>query len=151
MQGAQHHRHDGAYAAHAGQLLVNFAVSAHGGGAFVNAHAGAVQQRHHRRAGLEGHVQELEDLGGLGLAHGAAVNGEILRKEVHRTLLNGGISGYHTRAFLVLAHQRKQLHKAAGVHELFHALARGQLACFALFLEALFVSAEDGVTNFQHL
>ena len=74
-----------------------------------------------------------------------------LREEVHRTLLNGGISGDDAHAFLVLAHQRKQLHKAAGIRELFHTLARGQLACFALFLEALFVAAEDGVTNFQHL
>ena len=149
--GAQHHRYDGAYAAHAGQLLINLAIRAHGGGAFVDAHAGAVQQRHHGRAGLEGHVQELEDFGSLGLAHRAAVNREILREEVHRTLLNGGISGDDARAFLVLAHQRKQLHKAAGIRELFHTLARGQLACFALFLEALFVAAEDGVTNFQHL
>ena len=61
------------------------------------------------------------------------------------------VPGDDARAFLVLAHQREQLHKAAGVRELFHTLARGQLARLALFLEALFVAAEDGVTKFQHL
>ena len=85
------------------------------------------------------------------LAHGAAAHSEVLREDINRALIDGGITGDYASTFLVLANQRKQLHKAACIGQLFHTLASGQLASVTLFLEALFAAIQNGLAQIQHL
>ena len=149
--GAQHQRHHGADAAHTGHLLINFRIRAQRLSTLVDAHTGAVHHRQHRSAGLLRQIQQLDDLRRLQLAHRAAAHGEILSKQVYRTFIDGGIAGDHTRALIVPAHQRKQLHKAARVGDLGNALACGQFSGIPLLFQALLISRQNFLAKTEHL
>ena len=113
--------------------------------ALAHARAVAVAQGDHRRAGLAGELEDLDDLLRLLFADRAVHHGKVLRNHIDRTALDGAAAGHDAG----IREEHALLHEAAAVQQQRNALARGQLAALLLFLDAS--GLKDGLLAREHL
>ena len=127
--------------------------------AFLDARAAGIVQADDRGAGADRQVHHLANLFGHRLGQGSAGDGEILRKDIHYTAVDGAAAGHHAVAVeVLLVHAEVRaavLHEhivlleaaleAAFVEKERNPLAGGQLALGMLGLDAFLPAAETGV------
>lgn len=141
---AEHHRDLRDDAGGPGVALEDAAVAGEGGDALLDAGAGAVVQGDQRGTGRDGHVHDLVDLGGVGLAEGAAEDPEVVRVDEDRAALDRAPAGDDTVGVVLLrlqaeadgavAPQLLDLAEGTRVEQQLDALARRQLALRVLGL-----------------
>lgn len=121
-----------------GVALEDAAVAGQRGDALLDTGTGAVVERHQRRTGLDGHVHDLVDLGGVGLAQRAAEDPEVVRVGEHGPAVHGapagdhavgvGLLGLQAEARRPVPPQRLDLVERTLVQQQLDPLARRQLA-----------------------
>ena len=93
---AEHHADLRDDAGGPGVALEDAAVPGERGDALLDTGARAVVQRDQRRTGRDGHVHDLVDLRGVGLAQRAAEDPEVVRVDEDRAALDRAPAGDHT-------------------------------------------------------
>ncbi len=134
--------------------LEHLAVAAERGDALLDAGAAGVEQADDRRARLQRHVLDLDDLLGVRLGERAAEHGEVLGEGKHRAAVDRAPAGDHAvaRDFgplhaefgRAVLDEHVELLERALVHEEFEALAGGQFAALVLGLDARLAAAFTG-------
>nr|BFE86559.1 hypothetical protein GCM10020093_091600 [Planobispora longispora] len=124
--------------------LEDLGVEAEGDDALLDAGPAGVVDAHHRAAGLERVVHDLDDLLAEDLAQRPAEHREVLREDRHRAAVDRAVPGHHAVAVRALAlqaeargpvpGQRVELHEAVGVQERQDAFPGGHLALGVLLL-----------------
>jgi hypothetical protein len=135
--------------------LEDVGITAQRGHTFLDARAAAVVQADDRRADLHRLVHHLADLLGMGLAQGAAEDGEVLAEDEHQAAVDHAVAGDHAVARdLVVGHaevgtavldEHVPFLEGAFVQQQFEPFARGQLALGVLRVDALLPTAQAGL------
>ena len=133
---------------HAGGLHVSqedVGVAGERDDALLDAGPARVVDSDDRAAEPGGHVHDLHDLLGKGLAQGAAEYGEVLREHEHPPALDRAVPGddavavrpvlHHSEVRVAVLDERIQLGERAGIEQELHAFARQELAALALPLD----------------
>ena len=144
---AEHHADLRDDAGRPGVALEDAAVAGERGDALLDTGARAVVQRDQRGTGRDGHVHDLVDLGGVGLAQRAAEDPEVVRVDEDRPALDRAPAGDHTVGVGLLGLQAEagrpvpaqllDLVERARVQQQLDPLACGQLALGVLRLGRL--------------
>ena len=148
---AEHHADLRDDAGGPGVALEDAAVAGERGDALLDTGARAVVERDQRRAGRDGHVHDLVDLRGVGLAQRAAEDPEVVGVDEDRAAVHRAPAGDHTVGVRLLGLQAEagrpvpaqllDLAEGALVQQQLDPLARGQLALGVLRLGRLLARA----------
>ncbi len=148
---AEHHADLRDDAGGLGVALEDAAVAGEGGDALLDTGAGAVVEGDQGRTGRDGHVHDLVDLRGVGLAQGAAEDTEVVRVDEDRAALDRAPAGDDTVGVRLLGLQAEahgavpaqllDLTEGPGVEEQVDALPAGQLPLGVLRLGRLLARA----------
>ena len=138
--GAHHAGDQRAHAGKAGHSPQDFRVQGQRLHPLAELHPGAIQQRHHRRAGEPRHAQGLQNLFRLGLGHGPARGSKILGEAINRLAAYRAAAGYH----VAVPAQGVHFHKAPRVKQLGGPFPGGALAFGVLFGDAFHIPLQDG-------
>ncbi len=127
------------------------AVAAQRVNAFLDARSARIVDEDERRAGLQRRLHHLHAFVGVNLARRSACHRKVLARQVHQASVNPRASGHHAvgrklfpfhpKQRCAVLRKRPNLLERVRVHQLFHPLARRQLALLVLFFNALFAAA----------
>jgi len=130
-------------------------IPGEGHDSFLNTRPSRIIQADHRRTHLHGHIQDLDDLGSMGLAQGTTHHRSVLRIDVDQPTADGAVSGHHavsqrdsflqTKIVAAMRHERIDLLEGTLVEQELEPFASGLLAFFVLCFDRCLATTQFGL------